>query len=58
MNVQQAYNVWADNYDTVVNKTREVEARALRTLLSQNNYESVLEIGCGTGKNTIHSGKK
>ena len=20
MNVQQAYNVWADNYDTVINK--------------------------------------
>lgn len=52
MNVQQAYNVWADNYDTVVNKTRDVEARALRTLLSQNNYDAVLEIGCGTGKNT------
>lgn len=52
MNVQQAYNVWADNYDTVVNKTRDLEGRALRTVLSQTSYENALEIGCGTGKNT------
>ena len=52
MNVQQAYNVWADNYDTVVNKTRDLEGRALRTVLSQSHYENALEIGCGTGKNT------
>ena len=52
MNVQQAYNVWADNYDTVVNKTRDLEGRALRTVLSQQHYENALEIGCGTGKNT------
>ena len=52
MNVQQAYNVWADNYDTVINKTRDLEGRALRTVLSKNHYENALEIGCGTGKNT------
>ena len=52
MNVQQAYNVWADNYDTVVNKTRDLEGRALRTVLSENYYDTALEIGCGTGKNT------
>ena len=52
MNVQQAYNVWADNYDTVINKTRDLEGRALRAVLSQNHYENALEIGCGTGKNT------
>ena len=52
MNVQQAYNVWADNYDTVVNKTRDLEGRALRTVLSKTPYENALEIGCGTGKNT------
>ena len=52
MNVQQAYNVWADNYDTVNNKTRDLEAIALRASISFSAPSDVLEIGCGTGKNT------
>ena len=52
MNNQQAYNQWAGNYDTVINKTRDLEGKALRTVLSHYHYTSVLEIGCGTGKNT------
>jgi ubiquinone/menaquinone biosynthesis C-methylase UbiE len=55
MNNQQAYNTWAGNYDTVINKTRDLEASALRETLSQIELSHVkdLEIGCGTGKNTI-----
>lgn len=52
MNTQQAYNSWADQYDTNDNKTRDLEAIALRIELSELSFESVLEIGCGTGKNT------
>lgn len=52
MNVQQAYNSWAENYDIVINKTRDVEGKALRKILSEIDFETVLEIGCGTGKNT------
>lgn len=52
MNTQQAYNSWADQYDTNDNKTRDLEALALRNELSELSFESVLEIGCGTGKNT------
>ncbi len=51
MNVQQAYNVWANNYDTVENKTRDLEAKALREMIAGDNLD-ILEIGCGTGKNT------
>jgi ubiquinone/menaquinone biosynthesis C-methylase UbiE len=51
MNVQQAYNAWSETYDTVENKTRDLEARALRESISGENLE-ILEIGCGTGKNT------
>ena len=51
MNNRQAYNVWAENYDTVENKTRDLEAKALRESIAGENLE-VLEIGCGTGKNT------
>ena len=52
MNNQEAYNVWADNYDTVHNKTRDLEGIALRAMLKNNTFNSILEIGCGTGKNT------
>lgn len=51
MNVQQAYNAWSETYDAVENKTRDLEARALRQSVSGENPE-ILEIGCGTGKNT------
>ncbi len=52
MKNQQAYNVWANNYDAVINKTRDLEAAALRSVLSEIDFQTVLEIGCGTGKNT------
>lgn len=52
MNVQQAYNSWAAIYDTNQNKTRDLEATALREILSPLQFNSCLEIGCGTGKNT------
>src|SRR4051812_33521926 len=52
MNTQQAYNIWAQQYDTNDNKTRDLEARALRHTLSAISFDSCLEIGCGTGKNT------
>lgn len=52
MNVQQAYNSWAAIYDTNQNKTRDLEATALRETLSPLQFSSCLEIGCGTGKNT------
>jgi len=51
MNVQKAYNAWSETYDTVENKTRDLEAKALRESISEEHLE-ILEIGCGTGKNT------
>lgn len=51
MNVRQAYDSWSKNYDTVENKTRDLEARALREMIAGDDLD-ILEIGCGTGKNT------
>ena len=53
MDVKQAYNIWAEQYDTNSNKTRDLEAHALRTMLSTLDFDTCLEIGCGTGKNTV-----
>lgn len=53
MNVQSAYNEWADQYDTNLNKTRDLEAQVLREQLGKLPFHSCLEIGCGTGKNSI-----
>ena len=50
--VQQAYNSWAQQYDSNENKTRDLEARSLRETLAPLTFEHCLEIGCGTGKNT------
>jgi ubiquinone/menaquinone biosynthesis C-methylase UbiE len=52
MGVEQAYNTWAAQYDTNENKTRDLEAQALRTTLASIAFDDCLEIGCGTGKNT------
>ncbi|MBE2280844.1 MAG: class I SAM-dependent methyltransferase [Ignavibacteriaceae bacterium] len=39
-------------YDTNENKTRDLEKLALTDTLKNYNFNSVLEAGCGTGKNT------
>ena len=52
MELKAAYNIWADQYDSNQNKTRDLEAISLMETLSELNFSSCLEIGCGTGKNT------
>jgi ubiquinone/menaquinone biosynthesis C-methylase UbiE len=52
MDLQQAYNSWASQYDTNRNKTRDLEGQALQTTRAQLSVASCLEIGSGTGKNT------
>lgn len=52
MNVKEAYDIWSYQYDTNENKTRDLEAIALRQNLKGQKFSNCLEIGCGTGKNT------
>ena len=47
-----SYNSWAPQYDSMDNKTRDLDARATIETLSQFQFKNVLELGCGTGKNT------
>lgn len=53
MNIKEAYKEWSNQYDTNENKTRDLEAVALRAVLSKIDINKVLEFGCGTGKNTV-----
>jgi ubiquinone/menaquinone biosynthesis C-methylase UbiE len=52
LNVQNAYDSWSAQYDSNTNRTRDMEALSLRETLNGIAFESCLEIGCGTGKNT------
>lgn len=53
MDIQQAYKNWASQYDTNQNRTRDLEGLALRETLAGYTFDNCLEIGCGTGKNTV-----
>jgi ubiquinone/menaquinone biosynthesis C-methylase UbiE len=50
--IRKAYDIWANQYDLNDNKTRDLEAISLRNTLDKIKFDSCLEIGCGTGKNT------
>jgi malonyl-CoA O-methyltransferase len=53
MEIQDAYDEWSDIYDTDRNLTRDLDSFVTRSLLANRQFDSILEIGCGTGKNTI-----
>ena len=50
--VRAAYESWAASYDANVNATRDMDARALRAATLPLSGARVIEVGCGTGKNT------
>ena len=52
MSIEKAYNSWAGQYDTNENKTRDLDIKATIETLSKYKFRYVLELGCGTGKNT------
>jgi len=43
MNVESAYNQWSVQYDTNENKTRDLEAVALRKTLEPLSFSNCLE---------------
>jgi len=52
MTTQSDYDNWSDKYDTQVNKTRDLDKKATIEILSKYSFENIIELGCGTGKNT------
>jgi ubiquinone/menaquinone biosynthesis C-methylase UbiE len=53
MDIKEGYNSWAEQYDSNANQTRDLEAVALRNALKDYHFERCLEMGCGTGKNSV-----
>jgi len=51
-NIARAYDEWASTYDLGDNKTRDLDQYVIRTLPADYLTGDVLELGCGTGKNT------
>jgi predicted TPR repeat methyltransferase len=50
MSIQSAYNEWSQTYDTDENRTRDLDQRIMLETLAGQQFHSILEIGCGTGK--------
>lgn len=53
MSIQDSYNEWSEIYDSNENLTRDLDEKVTRETLSNFRFKSILEIGCGTGKNTL-----
>jgi ubiquinone/menaquinone biosynthesis C-methylase UbiE len=52
MSIQDAYTDWSPTYDSDRNLTRDLDQHVARQELSRLRCRSILELGCGTGKNT------
>ena len=46
------YNAWAHLYDNNINPTRDLDKIVTKESLSNIDFFKVLELGCGSGKNT------
>ena len=51
--IQSAYDEWAYIYDENINRTRDLESLVLKQMLQGKKFDLCLELGCGTGKNTL-----
>lgn len=52
MNIQDAYTRWSETYDSDRNLTRDLDHRATQDALANLRFKNIMELGCGTGKNT------
>ena len=53
MSIQDSYNEWSEVYDSNENLTRDLDEKVTRETLANLRFDSILELGCGTGKNTL-----
>ncbi len=53
MDIQDAYTSWSTTYDQDLNLTRDLDLMVTKETLANQRCQSILEVGCGTGKNTL-----
>ncbi len=51
--IRDAYTDWSVTYDSDRNLTRDLDQTVTKETLANRRYHRVLEVGCGTGKNTL-----
>jgi ubiquinone/menaquinone biosynthesis C-methylase UbiE len=56
--IAAAYDLWSDTYDVDPNRTRELAGEVLRHCDLSVIGREVVEIGCGTGRNTLWLGER
>ena len=52
MSIDRAYDDWAATYDSQRNLTRDLDHEVTQATLADHHSQAILEVGCGTGKNT------
>lgn len=50
--IKKKYDQWAKLYDSNINPTRDLDKSATIETLTKIEFRNVLELGCGSGKNT------
>lgn len=50
---KENYNLWSDYYDQNNNPTRDLDHLIVRKFIQHFKNKNIIEIGCGTGKNTV-----
>ena len=50
--IRAAYDSWSVTYEKDTNLTRDIDREVTRQALAGTHFNAILEIGCGTGKNT------
>src|SRR5262249_51968837 len=51
-NIKQAYSDWSATYDADRNLTRDLDEKVSNTQLRSLRFKLIVEVGCGTDKNT------